>query len=210
MNVFPGATYETVLQTGTTGLVTTIQVGLYDGQGNVTEALSALDIIETPAGSGVYVATRTAPDEKGQYVIVWSLDGTLDPAQVSVEELQVTSDAVPPVGAPVPIPYATRAELAGLLRVDATANADALDRVLVAAAFEIDNELGRATQFDDPPPAIVVEVNLERAAEHWQQLKSPFGFLGITAESAPAFAATDSWKRHAEKLSFLKESWGLA
>ncbi len=106
-------------------------------------------------------------------------------------------------------PYASVEELAALLRVRVADRADALQRVLESAAFEIDAELGRAEPFS-PPPALVVEVNLERAVEHWQQQQSPFGLIGLGTDITPAFSARDSWDRHAHKLAPLKETWGFA
>jgi hypothetical protein len=109
--------------------------------------------------------------------------------------------------------YATAAELAGILKVSAVTHADALDRVLDAAAGEIDSELGRADDnalAEDWELAIAAEVNLERAVEHWQQMKSPFGIIGLGVETGATHTARDSWDRHAHKLAPLKETWGLA
>jgi hypothetical protein len=106
--------------------------------------------------------------------------------------------------------YAEVSELAAILRVDETAREEALTRVLESAATEIDAELGRSEAFEDPPPDLVVEVNIERAVEHWRQMESPFGLIGIGIETGAAFASADSWSRHAQKLAPLKESWGLA
>ena len=69
--------------------------------------------------------------------------------------------------------YASVAELALILQVNATTRHDALMRVLKAAADEIDAEVGtediHATTLPySNPPAIAREINLERAVEHWQ------------------------------------------
>ena len=87
-------------------------------------------------------------------------------------------------------------------------------RVLKAAADEIDAEIGPedidlATTPYSNPPAIVREVNLERAVEHWRQEQSPFGIVGI-GDGVPTYTARDTWDRHAHKLAILKGSWGLA
>jgi hypothetical protein len=110
----------------------------------------------------------------------------------------------------IPSPYATVEELAQLLRVDADDRRAALQRVLVAAAGEIDAEIGRTTDLDGFGLALVGEVNLERAVEHWRQSQSPFGLIGLVGETTPAFASSDSWNRHAHKLAVLKQSWGVA
>jgi hypothetical protein len=57
--------------------------------------------------------------------------------------------------------------------------------------------------------ALIAEVNLERAVEHWQQQESPFGVIGL-GESVPTVTAKDSWDRHANKLAPMKRSWGIA
>jgi hypothetical protein len=110
--------------------------------------------------------------------------------------------------------YADVTELAQLLRISGTQRHGALLRVLKAAAEEIDSEIGTAdihgvtTPYSNPP-AIVREVNIERAVEHWQQMQSPFGVIGIGDENA-TYTARDSWDRHAHKLAVLKGSWGIA
>ena len=110
--------------------------------------------------------------------------------------------------------YASASELAQLLRVNVTQRHDALIRVLKAAADEIDHEVGTVdingltTPYSNPP-AIVREVNLERAVEHWKQEQSPFGIIGMGDDLA-TYTARDSWDRHAHKLAVLKGGWGLA
>lgn len=109
--------------------------------------------------------------------------------------------------------YAGTAELARVLRLRAPTaeQAAAMDRVLEAAATEIDDELGvsyAGTAGTAGTPALVVEVNLERAVEHWQQQESPFGVIGL-GDAVPTMTARDSWERHANKLAGLKETWGI-
>ncbi len=106
-------------------------------------------------------------------------------------------------------PYADAAELAAILKVNPTSNATALARVLLAAAGEIKEETGR-TDLAGWEIALAAEVNLERAVEHWQQMKSPFGVIGLGSEVGATHTSTDSWNRHAAKLQPLKRSWGLA
>lgn len=114
----------------------------------------------------------------------------------------------PTQNVPARLAYATVEELAAMLKVSATGRAEALRRVLEAAAAEIDAELGMAEPFG-AAPALVTEVNLERAVEHWQQMMSPFAVLGLGGD-VPITVARDTWDRHAHKLAPLKESWGLA
>jgi hypothetical protein len=111
--------------------------------------------------------------------------------------------------------YATVEELAQLLRVSATQRHASLMRVLKAAADEIDSEVGatdiagRTTPYSNPP-AVAREVNMERAVEHWQQMQSPFGVLGLGSEVGGTYTANDSWNRHAHKLAVLRGSFGIA
>lgn len=116
ITIAPSTSYEATLESGTTGLVGTLKLGVYDGQGGVTSALATTGIIETPAGSGVYVATRTAPGTAGQYVLVWSLDGTTDPDQVITEDLVVTGEALVTIGGTSSV-YITRAQLKARLEI---------------------------------------------------------------------------------------------
>jgi hypothetical protein len=113
--------------------------------------------------------------------------------------------------------YADSDQLAVLLKLssaNAALRVDDLNRALDAAALEIDSELSRTEPWDfsDNPQqlALLSEVNLERAVEHWQQGQSPFGLIGLGSETGPVFSARDSWERHARKLSPLKEQFGIA
>lgn len=163
-----------------------------------TIALSPVDA-DPAAPATRSVTTENANDESGRwYRLIF--------ADAGGDTLQPTFPVQNSEGAP---PYASAAELAGILKVDLAKRRAALERVLTAAAIEIDAELDRVTPFDTPP-ALVVEVNLERAVEHWQQAQSPFGLIGLAGESVPAFANTDTWQRHAFKLAPLKQQWGIA
>lgn len=108
--------------------------------------------------------------------------------------------------------YAPVAELARILQIGTPTPAQeiALGRVLEAAALEIDSYLGRTSPLPDPPPDLVVEVNLERAVEHWKQEQSPFGIVVLGGELPPGHAGQNAWRRHARTLLPLKQSWGVA
>lgn len=83
------------------------------------------------------------------------------------------------------------------------------ERVLAAAAGEIDSELDRAGDaLQGWQLELAKEVNLERAEEHWSA--SAFGIVGLGGELGSSFTARDSWERYALKLAPLKEQWGLA
>lgn len=110
--------------------------------------------------------------------------------------------------------YGSVTELAQILKVRASDRAAALRRVLESASIEIDSEIGTAdiTGTEVPygaPPALVVEVCLERAVEHWKQEQQPWGIVGL-GDLAAAYTPRDTWDRHAHKLSPLKASWGIA
>jgi hypothetical protein len=93
--------YESTHDTGITGLVGIFEVMVVDNDGNIVTASSPAGIIETPAGSGIYAATRVAPGDTGQYSVIGSTDGTYDPGTVSVEDLIVGAS----VGVPLePLP----------------------------------------------------------------------------------------------------------
>jgi hypothetical protein len=111
--------------------------------------------------------------------------------------------------------YADVSELARILKITSptTEQTEAMLRALDAASLEIDTEIDAVTPpntYIDEELALVQEVCLERANEHWAQAEAPFGLVGLGNEIGPAHTATDTWKRHAAKLAPLKEQWGLA
>ena len=106
-------------------------------------------------------------------------------------------------------PYATAAELATILQVNAASNADALDRVLIAAAGEINSELGRS-DLAGWELQLAAQVNLARAEELWKQMKAPWGMIGLDCEVGATRIARDTFERHAHALAPLKREWGIA
>lgn len=88
----PGASFEASLQNAPTGLVGTIGVRIVDGIGGTTTARSTAGIVETPAGSGIYVATLTAPTTAGSYQVVWDT-GSVTPSTTAADDLVVASTA---------------------------------------------------------------------------------------------------------------------
>lgn len=87
-----------------------------------------------------------------------------------------------------------------------------MERALAEAASEIDWELGYTAEAPaaDPPPALVVGVNLDRAVEHYGQSYAPFGVMPFGGETTPIVTARNSWYRHALKLLPLKQHEGVA
>jgi hypothetical protein len=106
--------------------------------------------------------------------------------------------------------YTTTDELFRVMKIRQPTPAQVVagQRVIDAAALEIDREIGRNAPYDQPP-ALAVEVNLERAVEHWRSEEAPFGVIGFDS-SLPTPTARDSWERYALKLAPLKERWAIA
>jgi hypothetical protein len=167
-----------------------------------TQALSPVDADPTNPASRSFTTLGT---EFGMWYRARFFDSNGDSGEYTdpVQNIEDDTDAVP---------YATVLELARILKIrnPTSEQEDAMTRVLTAAALEIDSELGRAGSFGEPYPALVVEVNLERAVEHWRQMESPFGLIGLGADVPAERTAQDSWNRHANKLAPLKDEWGLA
>lgn len=180
------------------GLEGTAGVTVYEGDTIVTARTTAG--IAQLGSSTIYAVTVAAPEEAGYYVA--SVDDGVDvqwpwPFRVSADL------------------YVTTTELFRVLKIrDATAAQIAAGvRVLTAATGEVDSEIDFAAGADPLfgwQLALAAEVTLERAVEHWQQGGTPFGLLGLGAETGVAFASADSWKRHALKLAPLKQQWGFS
>lgn len=87
-----------------------------------------------------------------------------------------------------------------------------MDRVLEAAAQEIDWDLGYTVDnpAPSPPPAIVVDVNLDRASELWRFNFSTSGVLPQGPEIGVVVAPRDTWNRHHLRLNPLRVHVGIA
>jgi hypothetical protein len=209
VNVAPAATFEAVIDTGTSGLVGTITVEANDNTG--TTAIPATSLGITEIASGVYAATGlVAPDTAGQYTLIWK---AADAGVQGIEDLVVTYSA-PAAGVPGPGPYVDRAELQRVLGKTAPTADElaAMDRVLEAAAWEIDWDVGYTADnpAPAPPPSIVAEVNLERAAELWRFSYSTSGVLPQGPDIGPIVAPRDTWHRHHLRLNALRQHVGIA
>lgn len=93
MDVERDVAFEACFDSGITGFVNIVSLTLIDNDGGIYWPASTADIVESPAGSGIYCANRIAPTIVGQYTMVWSLDGTYDPSTVGIENLQVLTAA---------------------------------------------------------------------------------------------------------------------
>src|SRR5215831_21157733 len=98
--------------------------------------------------------------------------------------------------------YTTVAELQRVLRIDTptAAQTTAMQRVIDAAATEINWELALAADASPPSP-IIVDVNLDRAVELWRLNWSPgFGAIPVGPDNVPVITARDGWYRHRLRL----------
>jgi hypothetical protein len=93
----PSASYEAVVDFGTSGLVGTIGVRVVDNQGITVDARTTAGIIEDPAASGIYEVTLTASSTAGQYTVVWDDDAGHWAADdlVVTEDLPITTPSTP-------------------------------------------------------------------------------------------------------------------
>lgn len=211
MNVTAGAEFETSIDWGETGLAGTLRVSLLDGDGGTTIAATTSGIAEFPAASGRYEVTLTAPETQGQFFVFWDDGAVGDGHSAPGDDILVVGVLVP--GEVVGDAYATLDQLFRILKITEPSEEqeEAGTRVLVAAAGEIDAEIDR----EDPDDALegwqlalAQEVNLQRAAELWQE--APFGVIGISSDFGPTHTTRNSWERHALKLAPLKQQWGIA
>lgn len=139
--------FEAIVETGQTGLVGSIELEIQDNQGNVVSAASSAAIIESPAGSGFYQATRTAPAVVGQYSLIWSEDGSFDENHTIVDDLTVVEagagDALPPITPVGPGPgarlgpcnaWTSSEDVAACCNVSVGSDVDLFDEVASAAS----------------------------------------------------------------------------
>jgi hypothetical protein len=88
----PGAVAFSELDGAPTGLVGTIGYRIIRKSDNVeVVARTTAGIIESPAESGRYQATFTAPTAKGEYTVFWDL-GTVSPETTTADDLVVTNN----------------------------------------------------------------------------------------------------------------------
>lgn len=109
--------------------------------------------------------------------------------------------------------YATVTELARILKIRTPSDeqTSAMERVLLAAAGEINAEidLDADTSLSGWQVALAEQVNLARAAELWKLEEVQFGVV-MGGEFGAVHLARNSWDKHAFTLAPLKQQWGLA
>lgn len=147
LTVAPSTSFECSLDVGTTGLVGTIAVGIYEGSTDTATQALATTTINEIGTTGVYVATRTSPAAAGQYLIVWSLDGTLTPAQLATEDLVVTGTVASALGATAG-DYTTLAIVKDALGLTVNTYDTRLARHITSASRAIDDICDRRFYLD--------------------------------------------------------------
>jgi len=110
--------------------------------------------------------------------------------------------------------YATVAELARTLglRAPTEAQEDALQRVLSAAAAEINHEINLPDDeaLNSDELQLAAQVNLQRAAELWGLQEVPLGLAGLGSEFGTSHLARNSWEKYAFTLAAIKKGYGIA
>lgn len=206
----PGQTDQLFVDWGVTGATLGVQV--LDNEGNVTTSRQT-GFVEFPAGTGLYyLDDYTFPDERGSFTLLYDDDGgTAAIGHTATEELEITSSAGEPFDGDT---YATADELFRILKIrtPSTEQETAAARVLVAATFEINQEIDR----EDTDPvsgaevSLAADVCLRRAAELWALQEVRFGLVGLGTEVGATYLARDSWAKYALDLAPLKGQWGFA
>ncbi|CAB4172201.1 hypothetical protein UFOVP1346_15 [uncultured Caudovirales phage] len=95
----PSATFQAVLTGASTGLTGTLGVRVLNlavSPPTTVITRTTSGIVENPSGSGVYIASLTAPSLNGEYLVVWDT-GSTTPATTATEELFVTGTPPSPV-----------------------------------------------------------------------------------------------------------------
>lgn len=150
--------------------------------------------------------TELATDLPDLWYRITFIDGTGDESQPSVP-IQNTASAV--------APYATVAELARILKIrtPTAQQTAAMERVLIAAAGEIDSEINLSTgvELASWQLALAAQVNLDRAADLWRHTESIPGVTGLLGDDGQTpVPGRYSWERYAARLAPLKDQWGIA
>ena len=168
-----------------------------------TETFTLDPVDDTPADPRTRDFTSTLGKDDYWYRIVWVDAAANESAPTAPGE---NTDGTVTSGVTA---FVTAAELAGILQVNATTNADALARVLNASAGCIVSETGR-DDFSGWELSLVEQVNLAHAEEMWKQMKAPWGVVLVGGvEAGPTMIARDTFGRHAQALAPLKRSWGI-
>lgn len=98
----PGQPFFADLSNAPVGLVGSLGVQIIDKDGGaVVLARTTAGISEVPAGAGIYVAALVAPEDRGDYLLVWDTEPAT-PATTSTDDLIITYDLPEAVESEVP------------------------------------------------------------------------------------------------------------
>jgi hypothetical protein len=138
--VNPNNEFEVSIYNVETGLEGTLTLSIEDGQGNVVQAPSTTGIVESPAASGIYTATRTSPSSVGQYVLVW-YDGT----NYAADSLYVTTSVAFPLAESVGWApnYLTTTQFKASLNITHAEQDDDIAMAIASASRAIDHFTNR-------------------------------------------------------------------
>lgn len=209
----PGQIDQLFLDWGVTGVASNLGVRVLDNEGATTIARTT-GFEEFPLGSGLYfLEDFTFPEERGSYTLLYDDDaGVAAPGHTATEELEITSSA--PDEDFSGDTYATTEELFRILKIPTPSAAQeaAGERVLIAAAGEINSEidLAEGVALAGWQVSLAAQVNLQRAAELWHMQEVPLGIAGLGSEFGAIHLARNTWDKHAYTLAPLKNQWGLA
>lgn len=140
ISAIPGSVFVANLESAPTGLVGTLTVAIYDPINVVypTPAQTS-GIAETPASSGLYYATLTAPTVAGTYSVIWDNAGTYISEDLVVSYSALTGGSL----------YLTLPELKSTLTMNGTTFADAdLTLAISAASRAVDSITSRRFWLD--------------------------------------------------------------
>lgn len=115
--------------------------------------------------------------------------------------------------------YTTTDEIARILKLRNVSEEQlaALVRNLTTAQVEIDNEIDLAdgVALTDDQLQLAASVQLDRAADLWRHTESVPGVTSVLGDGGeytanPGRYIRYSWERYAQRLSPLKDQWGIA
>lgn len=167
------ATFTATLEGAPTGLTGTLGVRIENTDGTTAVARHTTGITELQAGSGVYAALLTAPDDAGSYVVLWDTGG--DQPTYASEDLTVTVGA-----APDPLPDSLVPSLEEIAAINLSRTEDSRG-----------NPLGTFTTATTPA-AVIVTVLAQTAADKVADRLGPDipdAFLGRAQSTAALYAA---------------------
>lgn len=212
MNRRPGQVDQLFLDWGVTGVAASLGVRVLDNEGATTIARTT-GFAEFPAGTGLYYLDDfTFPEDRGSYTLVYDDDaGVAAVGHTATEELEITSSLGEPFTGDT---YADATELARILKIrtPSTEQTAAMERVLIAATYEINQEINREDTdvLAGAEISLAEQVCLQRAEELWHLQEVPLGVAGLGAEFGSTHLARNSWDKYAYTLAPLKTQWGLA